>query len=162
MGKVLENWHGRISVAEKRIWNLRYADDTTLIAKTENKMAVLLQRLEYESELHGLRINRQKTKIIDRWNSLQFIGALSNLETVSSFLYLRSILDREENCEKEIRRRISMGKKRYKRPAQNMEESIHFQCRQDETCSKPYFCYISLRIRNVDNKNDRKEEDRWV
>lgn len=77
MRKVLENWRGGVSVTGKRISNLRYADDTTLIATTENEMTKLLQRLEYESELHGLRINRQKTKImiIGRWNSLQLTGA---------------------------------------------------------------------------------------
>lgn len=64
MRKVLKNWHGGISVARKKISNLRYADDTTLIAASEDEMLELIWRLEHESELFGLRINNSKTKIM--------------------------------------------------------------------------------------------------
>lgn len=54
MRKVLENWHGGISVVGKRISNLRYADNTTLIAANEDEIVEFIQRLEHESELSSL------------------------------------------------------------------------------------------------------------
>lgn len=60
----LENWNSGIVIGGKRINNLRYADDTTLIAENEQEMSDLIERVERSSSEFDLRLNRQKTKLI--------------------------------------------------------------------------------------------------
>lgn len=110
MRKSLENWDGGIVVGGKKISNLRYADDTTLFASSESELVELIRRVERESEQVGLHINKSKTMVVDRSNQLTSTGQLAQLEQVKQFVYLRSMLQDEGGCEKEIRRRIQMGK----------------------------------------------------
>ena len=112
MRKALENWEGGIAIGGKKFTNLRYADDTTLIARSTPEMNALLQRVEIESKLLGLEINRAKTKImiIDRANRMPLNEVQLGLETVHDFVYLGSCITENGNCEIEIRRRIGMAK----------------------------------------------------
>ncbi|CAH2108374.1 unnamed protein product [Euphydryas editha] len=94
MRRALDDWQGGISIGGKKISNLRYADDTTLIASSEEELGELFSRVQYESEQVGLTVNRAKTKvlIVDRAGTLTRTGELSDLEFVSEFLYLGSLL----------------------------------------------------------------------
>lgn len=62
--KVTENWNGGVSIGGKKISNLRYADDTTLLASSEEEIAEILQRIEEVSEEAGLRLNRAKCSLM--------------------------------------------------------------------------------------------------
>lgn len=112
MRKALEEWEGGISVGGIKISNLRYADDTTLFASSEKELADLFRRVEYESSLVGLSVNKSKTKvmIVDRTSQLSRTGELSDLEFVSEFIYLGSLLTDRGGSEGEIRRRTQMAK----------------------------------------------------
>lgn len=112
MRRSLDEWSGGITIAGKKITNLRFADDTTLIAATEEEMVELLRRVECESNNVGLKINKIKTKImiVDRFGTLRLTGLLSQYDLVDSFNYLGSSITSDGNCEAEVRRRIIMAK----------------------------------------------------
>ena len=112
MRKALDEWSGGISIAGKKITNLRFADDTTLIAASEEEMLKLLNRVERESNKCGLRINADKTKImiVDRSNALQLTDALQRFQVVDQFMYLGSYISNTGSSESDIRRRIGMAK----------------------------------------------------
>ena len=109
--RTCEDWEGGVTIGGSKITNLRYADDTTLLAANETEMINLLTRMEEISLELGLKINHAKTKlmVVDRANKLQLTGAL-DLETVNDFVYLGSNISNTGSCEKEIRRRIGMAK----------------------------------------------------
>ncbi|MFR6994919.1 RNA-directed DNA polymerase, partial [Streptococcus pneumoniae] len=115
MRLVLTNWRGGISIGGKKFTNLRFADDTTLIARSEFEILALLNNLEQKSKKYGLSINYHKTKvmIIDRENKNNNHPRLLNIgkcQVVSQFVYLGALIDNTGNCENEIRRRIQLGR----------------------------------------------------
>ncbi|XP_047041071.1 uncharacterized protein LOC124645313 [Helicoverpa zea] len=112
MRKTLENWRGGTKINGVRISNLRYADDTTLLASSETEMAELLNRLETVSLQMGLAINKSKTKlmVIDRFATIQRTNLLQEYETVDQFQYLGSTITNKGSSESEIRRRIGMAR----------------------------------------------------
>ena len=110
----LEGLEG-VRVGGRNITNIRYADDTALIADSETKMQSLVNTLVIESQRRGLKVNFSKTKVmVVRKGSEQIDARItidgSNLEQVNSFSYLGSILTEEGRCEKEIKTRISIAK----------------------------------------------------
>ena len=111
MRMVLEDWDKGISVGGRKISNLRYADDTTLLASTKDEIETLLRRLETTASDFGLAINRDKTKmmIVDRADNNQ-PGAqdIAGCEVVKSYVYLGSTITNAGGCEDEIRRRCAM------------------------------------------------------
>lgn len=112
MRQTLENWEGGVRIGGVQITNLRYADDTTLLASSEAEMKELLDRLEAISLNMGLAINKSKTKllVVDRFSSTQRTDLLAEYEAVNQFVYLGSVITDKGSCEPEIRRRIGMAK----------------------------------------------------
>ncbi|PZC74827.1 hypothetical protein B5X24_HaOG207140 [Helicoverpa armigera] len=110
--KALEGWEGGVNIGGVRVANLRYADDTTLLAESAGEMEELLRRVENISSDLGLSINRSKTKVmvVDRFGKLDLSNALSNFEKVQEFNYLGSVITSNASSEQEIRRRIAMSK----------------------------------------------------
>ena len=96
-----------IKIAERNINNLRYADDTTLMAESEEELKSLLMKVKEESENVGLRFNIQKTKIMASGpiTSWQIDG-----ETVADFIFLGSKITADGDCSHEIKRRLLLGK----------------------------------------------------
>lgn len=82
MRRALDGWEGGISIGGRKISNLRYADDTTLFASSEQELAQLFTRVAEESELVGLTINKAKTKVlmVDRPGMLIRSNELHDLE----------------------------------------------------------------------------------
>lgn len=111
MRHTCDHWEGGVRIGGAKLSNLRYADDTTLLAADEAEMCILLERMERISNDMGLSINRHKTKImvIDRTNTLKLTGAL-NLQKVDYFVYLGSTITNNGSCEPDVRRRIGMAK----------------------------------------------------
>ena len=97
-----------IKISGRNINNLRYADDTTLMAESEEELKRLLMKVKEESEKAGLKLNIQKTKImasgpIPSW---QIDG-----ETVADFIFLGSKITADGDCSHEIKRHLLLGRK---------------------------------------------------
>ena len=104
----LEEAQAGIKVAGRNLNNLRYADDTTLMAKSEEELKSLLMKVKEESEKVGLKLNMQKTKIMASGpiTSWEIDG-----ETVSDFIFMGSKITADGYCKHEIKRRLLLGRK---------------------------------------------------
>ena len=100
-----------IKIAGRNINNLRYADDTTLMAESEEELKSLLMKVKGESEKVGFKLNIQKTKIMTSGpiTSWQIDG--ETVETVSDFIFLGSKITADDDCSHEIKRRLLLGRK---------------------------------------------------
>ena len=98
-----------IKIAGRNINNLRYADDTTLMAESEEELKSLLMKVKEESEKVGLKLNIQKTKIMasSPITSLQIDG--ETMETVRDFIFLGSKITPDGDCRHERKRRLLLG-----------------------------------------------------
>ena len=107
----LEEAQAGIKIAGRNINNLRYADNTTLMAESEEELKSLLMKVKEESEKVGLKLNIQKTKImasspIALW---QIEGEI--VETVADFTFLGSKITPDGDCSHEIKRCLLLGRK---------------------------------------------------
>ena len=104
----LEEAQPGIKIAKRNINNLRYADDTTLMAESEEELKSFLMKMKEESEKVGLKFNIQKTKIMASGpiTSWQIDG-----ETVSDFIFGGSKITADSDCSHEIKRRSLLGRK---------------------------------------------------
>ena len=100
-----------IQFAGRNINNLRYADDTTLMAESEEELKSLLMKVKEESEKVGLKVNIQKTNIMasSPITSWQING--ETVETVADFIFLGSKITADGDCSHEIKRRLLLGRK---------------------------------------------------
>ena len=105
-----EAWAG-IKIAGRNINNLRYADDTTLMAKSQEELNSVLMKVKEESEKAGLKLNIQKTKIMASGpiTSWQIDG--ETMETVTDFIFLDSKISADGDCSHEIKRHLLLGRK---------------------------------------------------
>ena len=102
---ILDEAQAGIKIAERNINNLRYADDTTLMAESEEELKSLLMKVKEESEKVGLKLNIQKMKIMasSPIASWEIDGEI--VETVSDFIFLGSKITADGDCSHEIKRR---------------------------------------------------------
>ena len=107
----LDEAQAGIQIVGRNINNLRYADDTTLMAESEEELKNLLMKIEEESEKTGLKINIQKTKMMASVpiTSLQING--KKVETVTAVIFLSSKITVDGDCSHEIKRHFLLGRK---------------------------------------------------
>ena len=107
----LDEAQAGIKSARRNINNLRYADDTTLMAESEEELKSLLMKVKEESENVGLKCNIQKTKIMASGpiTSWQIDG--ETMETVTDFMFWGSKITADGDCSHEIKRRLLLGRK---------------------------------------------------
>ena len=107
----LDEAQARIKITRRNINNLRYADDTTLMAESEEELKSLLMKVKEESEKVGLKLNIQKTKIMASGpiTSWQIDG--ETMETVTDFIVLGSQITADGDCSHEIKRCLLLGRK---------------------------------------------------
>ena len=118
----LEEGQAGIKISGRNINNLRYADDTTLMAKSEEELKSLLMKVKEESEKVGLKLNIQKTKImasgpITSWEI--------DVETVADLSFLGSKITADDDCRHEIKRRLFLGRKD-DQPRQHIKKQRHY------------------------------------
>ena len=101
----------RIKIARRNINNLRYADDTTLMAESEEELKSLLMKVKVESEKVGIKLNIQKTKIMASGPISSWKIEGETVETVSDFIFLGSKITADGDCRHEIKRRLLSGRK---------------------------------------------------
>ena len=107
----LEEAQAGIKIAGRNINNLRYADDTTLMAESEEALKSLLMKVKEESEKVGLKLNIQKMKIVASGpiTSWQIDGV--TVETVSGFIFFGSKITADGDCSHDIKRHLLLGRK---------------------------------------------------
>jgi len=107
----LEEARAGIKIAGRNIHNLRYADDTTLMAESEEALKSLLMKVKEESEKVGLKLNIQKTKIMSSGPITSWQIDRDKLETVADFIFLGSKITVDGDCSHEIKRLLLLGRK---------------------------------------------------
>ena len=107
----LEEAQAAIRIARRNINNLRYADDTTLMAESEEELKSLLMKGKVESEKVSLKLNIQKTKITASGPIISWQIDGETVETVSDFLFGGSKITADGDCSHEIKRRSLLGRK---------------------------------------------------
>ena len=107
----LEETQAGIKIAGRNINNLRYADDTTLMAEREEELKSFLMKVKEESEKVGLKLNIQKTKIIASRPITSWEIDGETVETVSDFILGGSKITADGDCSHEIKRRSLLGRK---------------------------------------------------
>ena len=107
----LEEAQAGIKIARRSIDNLRYADDITLMAESEEELKSVLIKVKEESEKVGLKLNIQKTKIMASGPVTSWEIDVETMETVSGFTFLGSKITADDDCSHEIKRCVLLGRK---------------------------------------------------
>ena len=107
----LEETQAGIKIAGRNISNFRYADDTTLMAESEEELKSLLMKVKEESENVGLKLNIQKTKIMASGPITSWEIDGETVEMVSDFIFLGSKITTDGDCSHEIKRHLLLGRK---------------------------------------------------
>ena len=107
----LDEVQAGIKIAGRNINNLRYTDDTTLMAESEEELKSLLMKVKEESEKVGLKLNIQKTKIMASGPITSWQIDWETVETVANFILLGSKITADNDSSQEIKRRLLLGRK---------------------------------------------------
>ena len=107
----LDEAQAGIKIAGRNIKNLRYADDTTLMAESEEELKSFLMKVKEESEKVGLKLNIQKMKIMGSGPITSWEIDGETVETVSDFIFLGSKITTDGDCSHEIKRHLLLGRK---------------------------------------------------
>ena len=107
----LEEAQAGIKTARRNIYNLRYADDTSLMAESEEELKSLLMKVKEKSEKFGLKVNIQKTKIMASGPITSWEIDGERVETVSDFNFWGSKITADGDCSHEMKRRLLLGRK---------------------------------------------------
>ena len=107
----LEEAQAGIKIAGRNINNLTYADNTTLMAESEEELKSFLMKVKEESEKVGLKLNIQKTKTMAPGPITSWEIDGETVETVSDFIFLGSKITADSDCSHEIKRRLLLGRK---------------------------------------------------
>src|SRR5574337_1234492 len=122
----LDEAQAGIKTARRNTNNLRYADDITLMAESEEELKSLLMKVKEENEKAGLELNIQKTKIVASGpiTSWQIDG--ETVETLTDFIFLGSKITEDGDCSHEIKRMLATWKKSYHQPRQHIKKQRHY------------------------------------
>ena len=107
----LDEAQAGMKIAGRNISNLRYADDATFMAKCEEELKSLLMKVKVKSEKAGLKLSRQKTKIMASGPITSWEIDGQTVERVSDFIFLGSKTTADCDCSHEIKRRLLLGRK---------------------------------------------------
>ena len=156
----LDDAQAGIKIAGRNINNLRYADDTTLMAESEEELKSLLMKVKEESEKADLKLSIQKTKImasgpITLW---QIDG--ETMETVTDFIFLGSKITADGDCSHEIKM-LAPWKKSYDQPRQHIKKQRHYFANKGPSSPSYGFSRVmygceSWTIKKVEERKKRK------
>ena len=107
----LDEAQAGIKISRRNINNLRYADDTTLMAESEEELKSILMKLKEESEKVGLKLNSQKTKIMASCPITSWEIDGETMESVADFILGGAKISVDGDCSHEIKRRLLLGRK---------------------------------------------------
>ena len=107
----LDEAQAGIKIAGRNISNFRYAEDTTLMAESEEELKSFLMKVKEESEKAGLKLNIQKTKIMAAGPITSWQIDWETMEAVRNFIFLGSKITADGDCSREIKRQLLLGRK---------------------------------------------------
>ena len=107
----LDDSQAGIKISRRNINNLRQADDTTLMAESEEKLKSLLMKVKEESKKAGLKLNIQKTKIMASRSITSWQIGGETMEIVTGFIFLGPQITADDDCSHEIKRHLLLGRK---------------------------------------------------
>ena len=107
----LDETQAGIKIAGRNINNLIYADDTTLVAESEEELKSVLMKVKEDSEKVGLKLNIQKTKIMASGPITSWEIDMETVETMPDFIFWGSKITADGDCSHEIKRRLLLGRK---------------------------------------------------
>ena len=107
----LDEAQAGVKISGRNIKTLRYADDTTLMAESEEELKSLLMKVKEESEKFGLKLNIQKTKIAGSSPITPWQVDEETVETMADFIFLGSKITADDDCRHEIKRHLLLGRK---------------------------------------------------
>ena len=141
----LEEAPAGIKIARRNINNLRYVDDTTLMAESEEELKSLLMKVKEESEKVGLKLNIQKTKIMASGpiTSWQMDG--ETVETVSDFILGGSKITADGDCSHEMKRHLLLFKS-YAQPRQHIKRQRHYFANKGPSSQRYDFSSSNIRM----------------
>ena len=122
----LEEASAGIKIAGRNINNLRYADDTTLMAESEEELKNLLMKVKEKSEKVGFKLNIQKTKIMASGPITLWEIDGKTVETVLDFILGGSKITADGDCSHEIKKTLTPWKKSYDQPRQHVKKQRHY------------------------------------
>ena len=122
----LDEAQAGIKIAGRNINNLRYADDTTLMAESEEELKSLLMKVKEQSEKVGLKLNNQKTKIMASGPITSWEIDGETVETVANFIFLGSKITADGDCSHEIKRTLTPWTESYDQPRQHIKKQRHY------------------------------------
>ena len=122
----LDEAQARIKIAGRNINNLRYADDTTLMAESEEELNSLVMKVKEESEKVGLKLNIQTTKIMASGPITSWHIDGETVETVADFILGGSKITADGDCSHEIKRCFTPWKESYEQPRQHIKKQRHY------------------------------------
>ena len=134
----LDEAQARIKIARRNINNLRYADDTILMAESEEELKSLLMKVKVESEKAGLKLNIPKTKIMASGPITSWQIDRETVETVTDFILGGSKISADGACSYEIKRHVLLGRK----AMTNLDNILQIEillCQQRSVSSKLWF-----------------------
>ena len=121
----LDEAQAGIKIAGRNINNLRYADDTTLMAESKEELRSLLMKVKEESEKVGLKLNIQKTKIMASSSITSWQIDRETMEMVTDFIFLGSEITADCDCSHEMKT-LAPWKKSYDQPRQHIKKQRHY------------------------------------
>ena len=139
----MDDTQAGINIARRNINNLRYADNTTLMAENEEEPKSLLMKLKEENEKAGLKLNVQKTKIMASGpiTSWQIDG--ETMETMADFIFLSSKITADGECRHKIKRHLLIGRKAKKNlDSRSEERRVGKECTKDVYCHPVHLTYM--------------------
>ena len=122
----LDEAQAGIKNAGRKISNLRYPDDITLMAESEEELKSLLMKVKEESEKVGLKLNIQKTKIMASGPTISWQVDGETVETVADFIFLSFKITADGDCSHEIKKMLTLWKKSYDQPRQHVKKQRHY------------------------------------
>ena len=123
----LDEAQAGIKIAKRNSNNLRYADDTTLMVESEEKLKSLLMWVKAENEKAGLKLNIQKTKIMVSGPIISWQIDGKKMETVADFIFLGSKITTGGDCSHEIKRHLLLGRKAMTNLDRKKAEPLFYQ-----------------------------------
>ena len=122
----LDEAQAGIKIAGRNINNLRYADDTTLMAESKEELKSLLMKVKEESGKVGLKLNIEKSKILASGPITSWQVDGETMETVTDFIFLGSKITADGDCRHEIKRRLLLESKVLNHPRQHVKKQRHY------------------------------------